>query len=45
MKTTWVHQHMNGLKQVMHIHNGILLDLKKENFITGDNMAGPRSQC
>lgn len=44
METTCVHQHMNGLKHMVHRHNGILFDLKK-NFIIGNNMDGPRRQC
>lgn len=46
METTCVHQHMNELKHMVHRHNGILFDLKKkENFIIGNKMDGPRRQC
>lgn len=32
METTCVHQHMNGLKHMVHRHNGILFDLKKKKI-------------
>lgn len=35
MKTTWVHQHMNGLKQVMQYIMEYYLTLKKKTSLLG----------